>query len=275
MEVLFLPILAGIFALLFAAILAYRVSKAKEGTKEMKDIGQAIKNGSMTFLKREYAMLFPMVIGVAIILWLVIDWTQHESVIPKTAIAYLAGALTSALAGFLGMNIAVKANTRTAATAMNSLGDALRIAFASGSVMGLSVVGLGILGVTILYVIYQDVTYVYGFGLGASSIALFARVGGGIYTKAADVGADLVGKIEAGIPEDDPRNPAVIADNVGDNVGDIAGMGSDIFESYCGSMIATIAIASTLSVVALDLLGGNRSELMFLPLALALSLIHI
>ncbi|MQF65155.1 sodium-translocating pyrophosphatase [SAR202 cluster bacterium AC-409-J13_OGT_754m] len=243
MEVLFLPILAGIFALLFAATLAYKVSKAKEGTKEMKDIGEAIKNGSMTFLKREYAMLFPMIIGVAIILWLAIDWKEHESIIPKTAIAYLAGALTSGLAGFLGMNIAVKANTRTAATAMHSLGDALRIAFSSGSVMGLCVVGLGILGVTILYVIYQDVTYVYGFGLGASSIALFARVGGGIYTKAADVGADLVGKIEAGIPEDDPRNPAVIADNVGDNVGDVAGMGADLFESYVSSLIAAMALA--------------------------------
>ena len=269
MGVLLLPILAGIFALLFAAILAYKVSKVKEGTKEMKEIAQAIKDGSMMFLKREYTILFPLIIGVAIILWLVIDWNQHNSAIPKTAISYLAGALTSGLAGFLGMSIAVKANTRTAATAMDSLGDALRVAFASGSVMGLSVVGLGILGVTILYAIFQDITYVYGFGLGASSMALFARVGGGIFTKAADVGADLVGKIEVGIPEDDPRNPAVIADNVGDNVGDVAGMGADLFESYVSSIIAAMALA--VAVVTTGI--GNRiaydDDRVLLPLLIA------
>ncbi len=166
------------------------------------------------------------------------------TLVPETAIAYLAGTICSATAGFIGMSVAVRANVRTAAAAMHGLNPALRIAFSSGSVMGITVVGIGLLGVTILYVIFQDVTVIAGFGMGASSIALFARVGGGIFTKAADVGSDLVGKIEAGIPEDDPRNPGVIADNVGDNVGDVAGMGADLFESYVSSIIAAMALAA-------------------------------
>ena len=173
-----------------------------------------------------------------------IDWWTLDNTVPETAIAYLVGTVCSATAGFIGMSVAVRANVRTAAAAMHGLNPALRIAFSSGSVMGITVVGIGLLGVTILYTIFQDITVVAGFGFGASSIALFARVGGGIFTKAADVGSDLVGKIEAGIPEDDPRNPGVIADNVGDNVGDVAGMGADLFESYVSSIIAAIALAT-------------------------------
>ena len=254
--------LAGVGALSFAGALAYRVLQAEQGNQRMRDIGEAIRLGAMAFLRREYTVLIPFVVVVAGVLWVVIDWApwresglQSDSAIPRTAIAYLAGTATSALAGFLGMNMAIRANTRTAASAMRGLNPALRVAFSSGAVMGLTVVGMGILGVTILYVIYEDITYVAGFGLGASSIALFARVGGGIFTKAADVGADLVGKIEAGIPEDDPRNPAVIADNVGDNVGDVAGMGADLFESYVSSIIAAIALAGASVTIALK--GGD------------------
>ena len=230
----------------------------------------------MAFLKREYLVLLPFVMVVSAILWIVIDIMQFDSLVPRTAIAYLAGSCTSALAGFLGMSIAIRANTRTAATAQTGLNPALKVAFSSGAVMGLTVVGLGILGITILYLIFQDITYVAGFGLGASSIALFARVGGGIYTKAADVGADLVGKVEAGIPEDDPRNPAVIADNVGDNVGDVAGMGADLFESYVSSIIAAIALAG--AAVTIVFTGGVAGQtlpfdddLVVLPLLIAAS----
>lgn len=268
--------LAGLTALIFAVLLARRVLQADQGTQEMREIGQAIKTGSTAFLRREYMVLAPFVFVVTGVLWIVIDLVQYDSMIPKTAIAYLAGTVTSGLAGFLGMNIATRANTRTAATAVKGLNPALRVSFSSGAVMGLTVVGLGLLGVTILYMIYQDITYVAGFGLGASSIALFARVGGGIFTKAADVGADLVGKVETGIPEDDPRNPAVIADNVGDNVGDVAGMGADLFESYVSSLIAAIALAS--ATVTIIVTGGRPGEslqfdadLVVLPLLIASS----
>ena len=209
----------------------------------MRAIGDAIREGAGTFLRREYLILAPFVIVVAVGLWILIDWWTEDRTVPETAIAYLAGAICSATAGFIGMSVAVRANVRTAAAAMHGLNPALRIAFSSGAVMGATVVGIGLLGVTILYVIFQDASVVAGFGMGASSIALFARVGGGIFTKAADVGSDLVGKVEAGIPEDDPRNPGVIADNVGDNVGDVAGMGADLFESYVSSIIAAMALA--------------------------------
>jgi K(+)-stimulated pyrophosphate-energized sodium pump len=195
-----------------------------------------------------------------------IDWWTLGNTVPETAIAYLAGTICSATAGFIGMSVAVRANVRTAAAAMHGLNPALRIAFSSGTVMGITVVGIGLLGVTILYVIFQDITVVAGFGFGASSIALFARVGGGIFTKAADVGSDLVGKIEAGIPEDDPRNPGVIADNVGDNVGDVAGMGADLFESYVSSIIAAIALATVGTAGAIV---GWDDDKAVLPLMLA------
>jgi len=200
----------------------------------MKEIAQHIRVGAMAFLKREYKMLVPFIVLVFAVLWWKIGL--------ETGICFLSGAICSIIAGFIGMKVATNANVRTANAAKEGQNKALGIAFSGGAVMGMTVVGLGILGVSILYLIFNDITMVTGFGLGASSIALFARVGGGIYTKAADVGADLVGKVEAGIPEDDPRNPAVIADNVGDNVGDIAGMGADLFESYVGSIIAAITL---------------------------------
>ena len=257
MESIIVALAAGGAALLFAALTAFNVLRADPGNQRMRAIGDSIREGAGTFLRREYLVLTPFVIIVAAGLWVLIDWwTLNDSdgggwgiftLVPKTAIAYLAGTIWSATAGFIGMSVAVRANVRTAAAAMHGLNPALRIAFSSGSVMGITVVGIGLLGVTILYVIFQDVTVIAGFGMGASSIALFARVGGGIFTKAADVGSDLVGKIEAGIPEDDPRNPGVIADNVGDNVGDVAGMGADLFESYVSSIIAAMALAAAAS----------------------------
>ena len=244
MESLIVALAAGGAALLFATFTAVRVLRADPGNQRMRAIGDAIREGSGTFLRREYMVLAPFVIVVAAGLWALIDWWTLDNTVPETAIAYLVGTVCSATAGFIGMSVAVRANVRTAAAAMHGLNPALRIAFSSGSVMGITVVGIGLLGVTILYTIFQDITVVAGFGFGASSIALFARVGGGIFTKAADVGSDLVGKIEAGIPEDDPRNPGVIADNVGDNVGDVAGMGADLFEPYVSSIIAAIALAT-------------------------------
>ena len=266
MESIIVALAAGSAALLFAAITAMRVLSADPGNERMRAIGDAIREGSGTFLRREYMVLAPFVIIVTIGLWALIDLWTLENTVPKTAIAYLAGTICSATAGFIGMNVAVRANVRTAASAMRGLNPALRIAFQSGSVMGLTVVGIGLLGVTILYIIFQDITVVAGFGFGASSIALFARVGGGIFTKAADVGSDLVGKIEAGIPEDDPRNPGVIADNVGDNVGDVAGMGADLFESYVSSIIAAMALAFAGTAGAGLLWDADR---VVLPLMLA------
>ena len=232
MEILLISIGAGAFALIFAWILIISVLKNDEGNDSIKSIGKAIQEGSMAFLSREYRFLAFFVIGVFAVLALFIDYditgqAETNRSFPSTAVSYLVGAIGSGLAGFIGMNIAVRANTRTAAGAMFGLNRALRVAFNSGAVMGVTVVGIGILGVSILWWIFKDPNIIAGFGFGASSIALFARVGGGIYTKAADVGADLVGKVEQGIPEDDPRNPATIADNVGDNVGDVAGMGAD------------------------------------------------
>ena len=246
-------LISGVLALLFALYLAVRLMKQDAGNETVREIGKAIEEGAMAFLGREYRFLLIFVAAVFVILWLFIDADILDKIgesrtIPKIAIAYLAGAIGSGLTGFIGMYIAVQANVRTATGAMSGLNKGLRVAFSSGSVMGITVVGVGILGITILYWIFQDPAIIAGFGFGASSIALFARVGGGIFTKAADVGADLVGKIEQGIPEDDPRNPATIADNVGDNVGDVAGMGADLFESYVGSIIATIALAGTATI---------------------------
>ena len=258
MESIIVALAAGAAALLFAAVTALRVIRADAGNETMRSIGDSIREGASAFLRREYMTLLPFVAVVAVVLG-VLDYTvfDHGLAVPATAISYLAGTLCSGLAGVVGMNVAVRANVRTAAAAMNGLNPALRVAFSSGSVMGVTVVGIGLLGVTILYLIFQDISAVAGFGFGASSIALFARVGGGIFTKAADVGSDLVGKVEAGIPEDDPRNPGVIADNVGDNVGDVAGMGADLFESYVGSIISAIALSA--SAVALAV-GGQDAE---------------
>ncbi len=264
---LFIAIGAGVLALLVAAFLFRVVSNRPSGGHAVQEIGALIQEGAMAFLRREYTILAGFVVIIFIVLAVLIDFnvtgnSTIENLIsdgnlsvtgPWTAIAYLAGAIGSALAGYIGMNIAVRGNTRTATAAESGLNPALRVAFNSGAVMGLTVVGIGIVGVTVLWLIFGNPNVIAGFGFGASSIALFARVGGGIYTKAADVGADLVGKVEAGLPEDDPRNPAVIADNVGDNVGDVAGMGADLFESYAGSIIATIALAWTAANAVQDI----------------------
>ena len=268
-------IAASVRALLFAGFLTSVVLKKDSGSDRIRFIGDAIQKGAMAFLSREYRLLAIFVVVMAIILGVFVDFDilgriGHETNdgVPGTAIAYLVGAFGSGLAGFIGMSIAVRANTRTTVQAMEGLNPALRVAFNSGAVMGLSVVGLALLGVTLMFVAFNnDASVVAGFGFGASSIALFARVGGGIYTKAADVGADLVGKLEQGIPEDDPRNPATVADNVGDNVGDVAGMGADLFESYVGSIIATVALA----VVGSSTLGGSteKLDLILFPLLVA------
>ena len=239
MENIYIAIGTGALALLFALALTRLVLKEDQGTDAMKEIGKAVQEGASAFLGREYRTLAIFVVIVTVVLALFID--------PETAVAYVVGAICSAGTGYIGMSIAVRANTRTASAAMRGLNPGLRVAFNSGAVMGITVVGISIIGISILYLTFQNITMVAGFGFGASSIALFARVGGGIFTKAADVGSDIVGKVEAGIPEDDPRNPATIADNVGDNVGDVAGMGADLFESYSSSIIATIAIAVALA----------------------------
>lgn len=239
------PVFA-VAALLFACVLAARVNRQSAGTKKMKEIASAISEGAQAFLTAEYKILIFFVailfvlIGVGVGSWI-------------TAICFVVGALFSTLAGYFGMTVATRANVRTANAAKEKgMNQALSIAFSGGAVMGMCVAGLGVLGVSVIYLVTGNVEVLSGFSLGASSIALFARVGGGIYTKAADVGADLVGKVEAGIPEDDPRNPAVIADNVGDNVGDVAGMGADLFESYVGALISAL----TLGIVYYEIAGA-------------------
>lgn len=253
MDLVLLAPIAGVAALAFAGFLASAIMKKDPGNDKMREIMGYIHEGAMAFLYREYKVLavfiavMVLVIGILLKSWL-------------TAVCFVIGAIFSILAGYFGMQVATKANARTANAAQHGQNEALGIAFKGGAVMGMCVVGLGVLGVGVLYMLFKDANIVTGFGLGASSIALFARVGGGIYTKAADVGADLVGKVEAGIPEDDPRNPAVIADNVGDNVGDVAGMGADLFESYVGSIISAITLGAVLS--------NNQAGVAF-PLALA------
>lgn len=264
MEVLIFAIVAGVIALAFAGLRVVAVLREDEGDETMRGIARSIQLGAAAFLKREYIVLsgFVAVVFVIILLFIDLDILDKnplrgfDSNAPATAISYLIGAILSAVAGYLGMTVAVRANVRTAAKAREGLNGALRVAFNSGTVMGMTVVGLGILGLALLYLIWQNPIPLAGFAFGASSIALFARVGGGIYTKAADVGADLVGKVEAGIPEDDPRNPATIADNVGDNVGDVAGMGADLFESYVGSVVATMSLAAIAIVGATGIGAG-------------------
>ena len=241
---MYLVPVAAVVALLFAAYLANKVSKMDAGTDRMKEIADAIAEGARAFLGAEYKIL---VIFVAVLFVLIGVGIQNWI----EAICFVVGALFSTIAGYCGMTVATKANVRTANAAKESgMNKALSIAFSGGAVMGMCVAGLGALGVSLVYIVTKNVDVLFGFSLGASSIALFARVGGGIYTKAADVGADLVGKVEAGIPEDDPRNPAVIADNVGDNVGDVAGMGADLFESYCGSLISALTLGVAVSEVS-------------------------
>ena len=249
----------GIVGLLCAGLIYLYIKKQPPGNELMVEISEAIHDGAMAFLKREYAMLLIFIAIVFALLWIAIG--------QNTALAFLAGTFCSILAGFSGMKSATRANVRTAQAANEKgQGAALSMAFSGGAVMGLAVASLGLIGIGIICQVFgifantDNAAIINGFAMGASSIALFARVGGGIYTKAADVGADLVGKVEAGIPEDDPRNPAVIADNVGDNVGDVAGMGADIFESYVGSVIATIAMAATASTVMLDKLAPGMGE---------------
>ncbi len=260
-----IPVALGVLGL-FAAFIIYRlVLRYSAGTGKVVEISDAIHTGAMTFMRREYTILFIFTALVVIAIWM--------SLGTNTAIALIVGAVCSAAAGYIGMYTATRANVRTTVAAHeDGAGAALNVAFFGGSIMGLTVAAMGLLGLGALYLMYgrdpATANVIHGFGMGASIVALFSRVGGGIFTKSADVGADLVGKIEAGIPEDDPRNPGVIADNVGDNVGDVAGMGSDIFESYCGSIIATIAIAATLAPSVLDRLG-EQETLMFLPLGLA------
>ncbi len=266
MDVLLLPPILGGIGLL-AAFVIYRIVKAyPAGEGAVAEIAEAIHDGAMVFMRREYTILGAFAAVITVLLFIGFE-TWH------TPVAFVAGALCSATAGYIGMFAATKANVRTTVAAnTEGAAAALNVAFYGGSIMGLTVAAMGLLGLGGLYYFFgaEHAEAIHGFGMGGSTVALFSRVGGGIFTKSADVGADLVGKIEAGIPEDDPRNPGVIADNVGDNVGDVAGMGSDIFESYCGSMIATIAIGATLSVAAVNTMaGGNREMLMFAPLALA------
>ncbi len=271
----YLPMTLGAIGLGVAFLVYQMILKYPPGDGKVAEIGDKIHRGAMVFMRREYTYLLIFVAVVAVLIFI-------SALGLPTTIAFLVGALCSGSAGYIGMYAATHANVRTTTAAANGgAASALAVSFFGGSVMGLTVAAMGLLGLGFLYLLYggdpETAHVIHGFGMGASLVALFSRVGGGIFTKSADVGADLVGKIEAGIPEDDPRNPGVIADNVGDNVGDVAGMGSDIFESYCGSIIATIAIASTLPFVASQKLataggthfGGAQETLMFLPLALA------
>mgnify|MGYP000262995842 FL=1 len=266
-NLIYLAPIAGIIAVIFAGIKAAMINKSDAGNEKMKEISGAIAEGAKAFLFSEYKILIVFVAVLFVVLGFGIDWL--------TAVCFIVGAVLSTLAGYVGMNVATKANVRTANAAKESgMNKALSIAFSGGAVMGLCVVGFGILGLSVILIIIMNTTgfteeavsVLTGFSLGASSIALFARVGGGIYTKAADVGADLVGKVEAGIPEDDPRNPAVIADNVGDNVGDVAGMGADLFESYVGALVSVVTLAVASLVAGGDDFGMER--IMF-PIAMA------
>ncbi len=267
-QIIYLAPVLGVCALLFAFYLIQKVSKQDAGTDRMKEIAAFIHEGARAFLMAEYRILVFFVAILFVLIGVGISWT--------TAVCFLVGALFSTVAGYVGMNIATKANVRTAAAAKDfGMNKALSIAFSGGAVMGMCVVGFGLFGASVIYIITGNPEVLSGFSLGASSIALFARVGGGIYTKAADVGADLVGKVEAGIPEDDPRNPAVIADNVGDNVGDVAGMGADLFESYVGSIVSavTLGVAATVAKGAAFEGAGATFPLIIAALGILASII--
>ncbi len=261
-----LPISLGVLGMVAAFLVYARILQTPSGEGRVKEIADEIHLGAMVFMASEYKRLAVFCLICIVALYFGLGW--------QTAVAFIVGAGCSGIAGYIGMYTATHANVRTAVAA-NTKGsaEALNIAFSGGSIMGLTVASMGLIGIGGLYYYFggsiETMHAIEGFAMGGSSVALFSRVGGGIFTKSADVGADLVGKVEAGIPEDDPRNPGVIADNVGDNVGDVAGMGSDIFESYCGSMIASMALAASMSMVAVDGLGGSRETLQFMPLALA------
>ncbi|MCD6154450.1 MAG: sodium-translocating pyrophosphatase [Candidatus Verstraetearchaeota archaeon] len=234
MDLLLFAILCSILSILTALFMQFYVSKLDEGSPRMREIADAIKEGADAYLKRQYKTLAIFVLTVAFLIAVFLD--------PNIGLTYIVGSFCSGLAGFLGMAAALRANSRTANAAKSSIVQAFKVAFSGGAVMGLSVVGMALLGISVLYYIYHDLNVILGFSFGASAVALFAKAGGGIFTKTADIAADLVGKVEMGIPEDDPRNPAVIADNVGDNVGDVAGMGADLFDSYVGSVIAAMVL---------------------------------
>ena len=258
-----IPII-GIVALIVAGGLAMWVTKRDEGTERMREIAAAIHEGAQAFLMAEYKILIIFIVILFAAIGLGISWA--------TAVCFLIGALFSTAAGYCGMQVATRANVRTANAAKEKgMTQALPIAYRGGAVMGLCVVGLGLFGISMIYLLTGRDDILFGFSLGASSIALFARVGGGIYTKAADVGADLVGKVEAGIPEDDPRNPAVIADNVGDNVGDVAGMGADLFESYVGSIVSAI----TLGLLAYEGMSGALYPLFLAAIGIVASILGV
>ena len=271
MEPIAIAILSGVLGLAVAAYMAYYVLRQSQGQERIREVSAAIKDGALAFLGREYRILAIFVVAATIILGVVpnLGWW--------VALAFVFGAICSGLAGFVGMSIAIRANSRTAAAVQKSLNHGLRVSFRSGAVMGMCVVSIGILGLSILYLVFGNnpdfLKIIPGFGFGASSVAIFARVGGGIYTKAADTGADIVGKVEKGIPEDDPRNAAVIADFVGDNVGDVAGMGADLFESYVDSIIATMTLGLIAAVSAKNHLGvllvPDEATAWFLPLLVA------
>ncbi|MDD1647138.1 MAG: sodium/proton-translocating pyrophosphatase, partial [Methanomicrobiales archaeon] len=269
MDLFILAPVCALIGLLFAAYYFWSMKKEGTGTELMQKIAGAIHLGAMVYLKRQYTAIAIFVFVMAIVLAVGIN--------PLTAGCFVVGAALSALSGYIGMSAATAANVRTTNAARRGMAEAFRVSFSSGTVMGLTVVGLGLFGLsTVFYVVstfttlgtYEVINIVSGFSLGASSIALFARVGGGIFTKAADVGADLVGKVEAGIPEDDPRNPAVIADNVGDNVGDIAGMGADLYESYVGSIVATMLVGAA-GILGATVSPTNVTNLVLLPLIIA------
>jgi K(+)-stimulated pyrophosphate-energized sodium pump len=272
-NIIYVVLAIGIVALLFTYWRSVWVAKQEVGTERMAKIAKHIRSGAMAFLFAEYKILW---IFVAVVFGLLAFSADKETSSWLVGVSFILGALTSALAGFIGMRVATNANVRTTNAARTSLGKALEVAFTGGSVMGMAVVGLGVTGLTVLFILFSGmgwdinkvITVITGFSFGASSIALFARVGGGIYTKAADVGADLVGKVEAGIPEDHPLNPATIADNVGDNVGDVAGMGADLFESYVGSIISAMVLGA-LFIGAEGFTGDNSLNAVLLPLILA------
>ncbi|MDR1781725.1 MAG: sodium-translocating pyrophosphatase [Bacilli bacterium] len=252
-NLIFLAPIAGILSIIAASFFAYDVLKKDVGDKSMQDISAAVQEGAMAYLNKQYTVIGIVGIVLAIIIAFVLGW--------QIALTFIIGALLSASAGYIGMNVSVRANVRTAAAAKNSLKNALNVAFRGGAVTGLAVVGLSLLGVSLMYIIFNDIHYVVGFGFGASLISLFARIGGGIFTKAADVGADIVGKVESDLDEDDPRNPATIADNVGDNVGDCAGMGADLFETYAVTLLASMMIGATIGdqYVAFPLILGSAA----------------